>query len=233
MFSSGTCLSVVFELLFFFNLIWQVELRSLGFCTWVDQLKRGGGDGRGRRSERRPAAGHGCMLWIVSSEWYVCCDRVKRVCVCVQMETGSAEPGEGEEGNSIIVLRNFLFPSSLSVCCLNWATVSLSSLKRIQYYQNGIIPSPVINSFWKEISFRRFFFPYPLDLLGVWGFECFLFARFNCQKVEDFHSVKLKWLSVDEIDNAVLKANAIALWDNVLLPPGGWWKHHVFLKVLH
>lgn len=27
---------------FFFNLIWQVELRSLGFCTWVDQLKRAG-----------------------------------------------------------------------------------------------------------------------------------------------------------------------------------------------
>lgn len=70
-----------------FNLIRLIERRSLGFCTWVDQLKRG------------QAAGEAAARWgssAPSGEVHLCCDRVKRVRACVRaMETGSAEPRQG------------------------------------------------------------------------------------------------------------------------------------------
>lgn len=68
------CLNYYF---FFFNLIWQVELRSLGFCTWVEQLKRGGQTLWEAACSWPQLHALDCQLWVVRVLWQ------GKACVCV------------------------------------------------------------------------------------------------------------------------------------------------------
>lgn len=155
---------------------------ALGWISWNG----------GRRSQRRPAAGDSCLLWLsaLSGEVHVCCDRLKCVCACVNGDRLARE--EGRHHRSLE-----LYVSSSIVGVLLEVSHSVSELVKwihIISTESFLLPLS-INSGMKSVQVISSGFIIPWNYFDL-GLQTPLFAHFNSQKIENIHTEKLKWLWV-------------------------------------